>query len=213
MDGNNNNDDGKDDKTMKRLEKETIQKWNEYYNDIDNRVKSMWNFVLYNQFNNEEIKSLHRKIRFLEDDVKYFEEKIEHLEHDNENLNYDIDLKDYEITNLKKKIEEKTKTKVTNNKGKKRKREIDTWFDKEKRKPKKYIKLDKKIYNDELRKIFSNIENIDDIIKLKEYEHRFDFMKHNKFKMIYKTIPSLQEFNSLIGMKEIKDEVFTPLEI
>ncbi len=202
----NDKDNSKDDKTIERLEKETIQKWNEYYNDIDNRIKSMWNFVLYNQFNNEEIKRLHRTIRFLEDDVKYFEEKIENLKCTNENLNYDLNSKENEIKNLKKKIEEKIT--VTIKKGQKRKREIDTWFDKEKKKPKKYIKLDKINYNDELKKIFSNIENIDDIIKLKDYEHRFDFLKHKKFKMIYKTIPSLQEFNSLVGMKEIKDEVF-----
>ena len=117
MDDNNN--DNKDTKSIERLEKETIKEWNEYYNDIDNRIKNMWNFVLYNQFNNEEMKRLHSKIKFLEDDLKYFEEKIENLKCTNKNLNYDLDNKNYELSVLKKKWKKKKSLKLQLKKVKK----------------------------------------------------------------------------------------------
>ena len=40
----------------------TIDNWNNYKNNIDNTMKNMWDFMLYNQFNNEEIIRLHNEL-------------------------------------------------------------------------------------------------------------------------------------------------------
>ena len=67
---------------IKELENKTIKKWEEYSDDFDNKINEMWNFVMYNDFSNKEIKKLHREIKFLEDDLKKEKRKVEELEFD-----------------------------------------------------------------------------------------------------------------------------------
>jgi len=43
------------------MDKELSEKWKNYCNNIDGSIKTMWNFVLYNQFNNDEIRILNKK--------------------------------------------------------------------------------------------------------------------------------------------------------
>ena len=51
-------------------EGETNKRWNDYLNDTTDRTNQMWNSILYNQFVNEEIRCLHRKIHYMKEDTK-----------------------------------------------------------------------------------------------------------------------------------------------
>ena len=49
---------------------EVINNWNNYSSNIPSQITTMWNFMLYNQFNNEEIRRLQRHNQFLENDLE-----------------------------------------------------------------------------------------------------------------------------------------------
>merc|ERR1711991_272911 len=72
-------------------EKETLDNWNRYINDSHERSSEMWNTILYNQFVNEEIRRLNRKIYYLKDD-------LQREKQDNEK-------NELKINNLKKEIQ------------------------------------------------------------------------------------------------------------
>ena len=179
---------------IKELENKTIKKWEEYSDDFDNKINEMWNFVMYNDFSNKEIKKLHREIKFLEDDLKKEKRKVEDLEFD---LKYIKDRSKRAKTSNKKTI-----IKIKKNNDKK-------WFtDEKKKKPKTYVGLDKNSKDNYLKNIFAKLESINDIINLKNEIHRFDYFKHDKFKKLYQLIPSLERLNKIIGMKKVKENVF-----
>ena len=48
----------------------TINNWADYKNNINNKINTMWNFVLYNDFNNKEIRRLHKEIDSTEKKLK-----------------------------------------------------------------------------------------------------------------------------------------------
>ena len=178
---------------IKELENETIKNWEKYSEDFDNKINEMWNFVMYNDFSNNEIKKLHREINFLEDDLKREKRKVEDLE---------FDIQYLKKSNKKLKTNKKTIVKLKKNNDKK-------WFsDEKKKKPRTYVGLDQKSKDICLKKIFSNLNNINDIINLKNEIHRFDFFKNEKFKKLFQLIPCLERLNKIIGMTKVKDNVF-----
>ena len=171
-------------------EKETLDNWNRYINDSHERSSEMWNTILYNQFVNEEIRRLNRKIYYLKDDLQ--KEK-----QDNEK-------NELKINNLKKEIQ---KIKPIE----KKRKYLDTakWLSNEKRKkPKKYVNLEKEEIVDRLKRIFKNLKSIDDIIDFENDINRFDFIKNSKYEKLYKLIPSCKEFNNIIGMENVKENLF-----
>ena len=158
------------DKSIKELEIETVKNWETYSEQFDDKINEMWNFVMYSDFSNNEIKRLHREVKFLNDDLKSEKRKIEDLEFD---LSY---VKD---KNKRIKTSKKTIIKIKKDKDKK-------WFnDEKKKKPKTYVGLDKKSKDDYLKTIFAKLESINDIINLKNEIHRFDYFKYDKFKKLY----------------------------
>lgn len=174
----------------------TLEQWNNYNNNIPNQLTNMWNFVLYNQFNNEEIRRLHREIKYLKEDREYLQNDIKSYKRRIDNLEEDI-------YNYKKKakVEEtpKYKTKKVN------------YLLKEYNKFKKKNKLKEISDNtkdESLTRTFSNLNNINDIILLKDNPNKFYFLKNEKFVKLYNLINVLEELNNIIGMNDVKDSIF-----
>ena len=184
-----------DSEITNELDDKVHKNWKEYSETFDDKINEMWNFIMYSDFNNKEIIRLNRDIRFLKKDLKTEKRKVDDLEFDLERLECQhIRLKKKHKKNNKKDI------KIDNDK---------TWFNKEKRsKPKNYVGINEDDKDKYLKKIFSNLNNINDIINLKEEMHRFDYFKNDKFKKLYMLIPSLQRLNKVIGMKKVKEDVF-----
>jgi ATP-dependent Clp protease ATP-binding subunit ClpA len=158
----------------------------------------MWNSIQYNQFVNEEVRRLHRKIYYMRQDLNHDRNTIKHLRDELDGLSRE-----------KREIEAKLRKKDKSlNKSKKRKRE-DTWFEEEKNKrPKDYKYLEEPEINNMLKRTFVNMESLDDIIKFGENINRFDMFKNKKFEKLYKLIPSCKELNGLIGMEKVKKDIF-----
>ena len=175
------------------------KRWDEYLSSIPSAMQEMWSFIHYNKFTNEEVVRLNRKIRFLNDDIET-ERKL------NKRLKRERDA-------LKDKYQDQVDTK---NVGNRRKRKANTmsasdasWFRREKKRPTKYTSLCESEQIVEIQNCFKNLTSIEDIINLKTYPHRFDFINtQTKFKTLYKIIPSLERLNAIIGMKDVKEEVF-----
>lgn len=177
---------------MNDLEETFIKKWDKYVCDFDNQFSDVWNFIMYKDFKDKEIRNMHREIRFLREEVDLKNEKISDLE--------------WDVSSYKRKANKLEKKKES------KKRKSSSWFTQEKRKkPKNYAMLDEDGKNKVLMDIFSKLETIEDIIKLKDNNYRFNFMKNEKFKKLYLTIPSLEKLNKIIGMKKLKESVFKML--
>lgn len=174
----------------------TLNEWINYNNDIPNQMSTMWNFILYNQFNNEEIRRLHREIRFLKKDKK--------------ELNEDIKIYKRKIDDLEIIVEKENKKRKKHypNIIKKRRRNILlTEFNKFKKNNELSI-ITNKVKDEYLTKIFSNLNTINDIINLKDHLYKFHFMSNSKFVKIYNIIPALEELNNIIGMNNVKIAIF-----
>ena len=172
--------------------------WDNYISTFDEKLDNIWNFVMYNDFMSEEMKKISREIRFLKEDVESKDSKIGRLKEDVDDLIY-------RNRKLSNKLE-KAKPSKTN---KKRKREDDKWFNKEKRKkPKTFVAINKDDINKLLLRVFQNLKSIDDIINLKEDPNRFNYFSNLKYKKLYNLIPSLENLQKVIGMKRVKDDVF-----
>jgi DNA polymerase III delta prime subunit len=172
--------------------------WDNYISTFDEKLDNIWNFVMYNDFMSEEMKKISREIRFLKEDVESKDSKIGRLKEDVDDLIY-------RNRKLSNKLE-KAKPSKTN---KKRKREDDKWFNKEKRKkPKTFVAINKDDVNKLLLRVFQNLKSIDDIINLKEDPNRFNYFSNLKYKKLYNLIPSLENLQKVIGMKRVKDDVF-----
>ena len=64
-------------------ERDTLRNWHRYLDDTHERNNQMWNSIQYNQFVNEEIRRLNRKIYFLKEDVKKFRSENDRLTEEN----------------------------------------------------------------------------------------------------------------------------------
>tara|TARA_B100000524_G_scaffold341946_1_gene236520 strand:- start:1259 stop:2575 length:1317 start_codon:yes stop_codon:yes gene_type:complete len=169
-------------------ERDTIQNWQKYLEETDERNNQMWNTILYNQFVNEEIRRLNKKIYFLKDDIK-------RISNENDTLS--------EENNFLKKKEKDVKCK------KRKKSDIEIWLSSEKRKkPKNYNSLSDDLLIPRLQQTFMSLNNIDDIINFSDQENRFDYLENIKYEKLYKLIPSCRELKNVIGMEKVKEDVF-----
>ena len=72
-------------------EQDTLQNWQKYLQDTHERSSHMWNSILYNQFVNEEVRRLQRKIYYIKDDLKKEKSTIDKLSNDNKKLTKSLD--------------------------------------------------------------------------------------------------------------------------
>lgn len=171
-------------------ERDTLKNWGKFLDDSHERNNQMWNSILYNQFVNEEVRRLNRKIYYIRDDLK--RERIK-----NDRLNFQLD-------GFKREKEKEE----TNNK-KRKISDTEKWIKEQKNnRPRKYKKLNDKEIDSELKTIFSNLKNIEDIIEFENHPNRFDFFKNSKFERLYKLIPSCKDLKNIIGMEKVKSQLF-----
>lgn len=171
-------------------ERDTLKNWGKFLDDSHERNNQMWNSILYNQFVNEEVRRLNRKIYYIRDDLK--RERIK-----NDRLNFQLD-------GFKREKEKEE----TNNK-KRKISDTEKWIKEQKNnRPRKYKKLNDKEIDSELKTIFSNLKNIEDIVEFENHPNRFDFFKNSKFERLYKLIPSCKDLKNIIGMEKVKSQLF-----
>jgi Holliday junction resolvasome RuvABC ATP-dependent DNA helicase subunit len=174
----------------------TIKRWEEYKKTLDNQITNMWNFMIYNQFNNEEIRRLHSRIIGLN-------KHIDNLNKDNDELYNDNRKIKKRLNNLEPPVNSQKKKKLIN----RLKNEYNNLSKKDKHIMSSKIFTENK-KNQILRDIFSELNNIKDIINLKNNANKYNFKSDNKFIKLYNLIPCLEELNSIIGMENVKDTIF-----
>ena len=109
-------------------EQDTLQNWQKYLQDTHERSSHMWNSILYNQFVNEEVRRLQRKIYYIKDDLKKEKSTIDKLSNDNKKLTKSLD---------------KYEKQEDSNINKRKRSELSKWLTSEKRKkPRNYESLD-----------------------------------------------------------------------
>jgi hypothetical protein len=194
-------------------------KWILYKNDIENRIQQMWNFFLYNQFNNEEIQKLTREIRFIMKDLEIYKEKnkknldnISNLQKKISSLNGEVSYLKDEIKYYQSKEETSRKRKRTENTQSNNLHnniDVNEWYKNQMmERPIDYETLKYENQKELLKEIFENMNTIDDIIKLKENKNKFDLVLNSKFKKLFRLIPSLEKINEVIGMSDVKETLF-----
>ena len=154
---------------------------------------------------NDKIK-LQDEVNSLQDQkIKLLDKKIELLEKNKDLLNNSTSL-----LNNSKEIFNKIDEKLKKNQPK-----LDihlhnsNWIEDEiNKKPEDYINLNICDISKNLKKIFSKIKTINDIINLQNEKNKYDYFNNKKFKNLYKLIPSLQELNNMIGMDNIKKDIY-----
>jgi SpoVK/Ycf46/Vps4 family AAA+-type ATPase len=161
-------------------------RWKHFNESVNNRISGMWNYMIYNQFCDKEIIT---------------------LKNDNHELRKDLEDTKSEMFCLRLK-NEKLKDQLYGEEKKTRKRKQTDLLSDEFKKVKRY----KKSRSEEIEviaiEIFSNLNNINDIINLKNHPKKFDFIANNKFNKLYNIIPALEELNTIIGMDNVKEKVF-----
>ena len=168
-------------------ERDTLKNWGKFLDESHERSNQMWNSILYNQFVNEEVRRLNRKIYYIRDDLK--RERMK-----NDRLNFQLD-------GFKREKEKEE----TNNK-KRKISDTEKWIKEQKNnRPRKYKKLNDKEIDSELKTMFSNLKNIEDIIEFENHPNRFDFFKNSKFERLYKLIPSCKNLKNIIGFQWIAE--------
>lgn len=181
--------------SMSEENNKTLKNWDTYKSEFDYKIDEMWNFIMYKDFNDQEVRRLQREVKFLKDDIRVEKRKVDDLE-------FDVSRLESANKRLKRNTEKKTTITLKNNLDKK-------WFNKEKKsKPANYVAINKKDKDSYLKNIFSKLSNINDVINLKNEIHKYDFFKNKKFEKLYKLIPSLERLNKVIGMKKVKENVF-----
>jgi len=183
---------------QENLQEQYINSWYTYHNNVQSQVNTMWNFMLYNDFNNKEILNLHEKIN--EKHTQY-----EILSNEYETLDVKYDFIRIENRKLKRKMKELEGKDIPS----KKKIKIDLLLEEFKVIENYESELVKK--DDELLKIFQNMNSISDIIQLKNCKYKFDFVKDEKFNKLYNLIPVLEELNNIIGMNKIKENIFNTI--
>lgn len=179
---------------------EIVDNWNIYCNSISGQINSMWNFILYNQFNNNEIRRLQNELSFLKDQHRNTLD-----DYDNLKSNYDDAV--FSNKRLKRKLEKMLDEEDTGIECESVKRKRNTLL-LEKNKLDNFVEIDKKLKNETILHIFEKLESINDIINLKNFEHKYSYTKNNKFCKLYNLIPTLEELNNIIGMEDIKHNIF-----
>ena len=166
--------------------------WQTYTSTIDSQLYTMWNFILYKQFTDNEYNKLNSTI-------------------DSLNTTINILTEEKKISELKRKLD-------CDDEPMKKKRKTDIiQVNKLKLEYKSYNKIRKYHFmkSEERDKIahtlYSRIESIQDIIRLKDSPYKFDFINDEKFNKLYNIIPTLEELDKIIGMKNVKDKLYNSI--
>lgn len=165
-----------------------IEEWTDHLNKIDDQIKTMWNFFIYKDFNDNKINVLNKKIEELGDENKLLK------------LKRRLDCCDEELTPKKIKV---VKDIVVNQ----LKSEYKTQYNNKN----KYSFMTEVNKNNTARSIYKRIESIKDIIQLKEHPSKFDFIHDKKFTKLYNIIPTLEDLDKIIGMKNVKEKLFNSI--
>ena len=161
-------------------------KWKHFNDNVNNRINGMWNYIVYNQFCEKEILS---------------------LKNENNELRRELEDSKSDIFNLRVK-NEKLKSELNgDNKIVRKRKHVDLLSD-EYKKVRRYKKSEPEEFKSIAIDIFSNLNNINDIINLKNHPKKFDFIGNNKFNKLYNIIPALEELNTIIGMNNVKEKIF-----
>jgi SpoVK/Ycf46/Vps4 family AAA+-type ATPase len=161
-------------------------KWSEFMENTNNRLSGMWNYLIYNQFCEKEIIS---------------------LKNENNELRKELEDNKSEIFCLRLKSE-KLKTQLYGENKPTKKRKATDILSNEYKKIKKYKHLSAEEIKIMAKDVFNNLNNINDIINLKNHPNKFDFISNDKFKKLYNIIPALEELKEIIGMNNVKDKIF-----
>jgi SpoVK/Ycf46/Vps4 family AAA+-type ATPase len=170
--------------------------WNDYVYGLDVKMNNMWNFMVYGNFCNEEIDKLYRKIRYLKEDKEDLVDKI---------YTFNKQLAILELDNrfMRKKL------KANDPAEKSKKRKIESFVEAEKKKkPVDYKAIDEEEVLNNLKDKYSNLKSIKDIINMKTDLSKWDYFLNDKYKKLYDLIPSLEKLDRIVGMKQIKSDVF-----
>lgn len=182
--------------------------WQDHLAGLEYRINSMWNMILYNNYTEERVDKLKEEIDRLNKSILNLREKNNKLYDDNRRMDNKIYCQRNEIASLKDKLNPKVDKKSV-----KRRRETDEdkiWFNRIKRKkPRNYNYMNDEIRDRQLLDLFSKLSSIEDIIELKDSEKLYDYLKIPKFTKIYQLIPALERLDKMIGMKSIKEQVFS----
>ena len=158
-------------------------KWKKHIEEVETKISSMWNYIIYNQFCDKEIINLKNQIKNLKEE----NEEIKELQH-------------YFKTQL-----DKTKP---NDKNQKKRKAVDNLLKDEFKKIKKYNSSEPHVIKTMIIDLFKNLNSIDDIINLKTHPNKFDFVNNIKFNKLYNIIPALEELKNIIGMANVKEKIF-----
>ena len=161
-------------------------RWKEHVDNTTTRISNMWSYLLYNQFCEKELNT---------------------LQNDNNELRKELEDSKNNMFNLRLK-NEKLKIQLYGENKPIRKRKATDLLADEFKKVKKYKRSSQEDIDKMAMEIFSNLNNIDDIINFKNHPNKFDFIVNDKFRKLYNIIPALEELNNIIGMKNVKEKIF-----
>ena len=167
----------------------TLQRWDTHMAQIDGSIQAMWNFIIYQQFTNSEVERLNKQITKLTD------------ENNSMKLKRALECDDDEHHISKKKIK---KIIFPLNLLKNEYRLKFTKLNKY-----RFLTISRK--EDIAKSIYKKIKSIEDIVKLKDHKYKYDFINDDKFTKMYNIIPALEELNTIIGMKKVKDKLFNSI--
>jgi SpoVK/Ycf46/Vps4 family AAA+-type ATPase len=155
--------------------------WKRYLEETNTKINNMWNYMVYHNFCEKEIIDLKNENR--------------ELRKDNEDMKTEM-------------FRYRSKELLKNNDESSRKRKQINYLSNEYKKIKRYKKLSAEQFEETMKKIFTNLNSIDDIINLKMHPNKFDFISNDKFNKLYNIIKPLEELQKIIGMKNVKEKVF-----
>ena len=161
-------------------------KWKHFNENVNSRINNMWNFFIYNQFCEKEIISLKNETHELRKELEDTKSNVFSLRLKNETLKNEL---------------------YGSEKKQKKRKAVDLLCD-EYKKIKRYKKSMPEEIDAMAIKIFSNLNNINDIINLKKHPKKFDFITNDKFNKLYNIIPALEELNTIVGMNNVKEKIF-----
>jgi SpoVK/Ycf46/Vps4 family AAA+-type ATPase len=162
-------------------------RFREFVETTNNKLNNMWAFMMYNNFCDKEVMDLKQT---------------------NNKLKKELEENTTNMFSLKLKYEQlKNKVDPPNNKRKSNQANLDVLAS-EFKKIKRYKKSSPDLIDDMATEIFKKLNNIYDIINLKNLANKFDFMSNNKFRKLYNIIPSLEELTTIVGMNNVKEKVF-----
>ena len=137
----------------------------------------------------------------VEKDKERVEKEKEKLIEDNERLNNDVRIIKRKLFSTEKLLEDEIY----------KKRRLDTEMNENVNLFKRYeiykYRLNKLSYSqEEINNLFKSINSINDIIALKD---KWQSIKHNeRLQRFYHLIPALENLNAMIGLKQVKEDVF-----